>query len=195
MPSDLTSAFLAFPGRRWTPEEYDALVRSGILAEDERVELLQGVLVPMTPPGPAHTNLIARLTMALAVAAQGKALLSPQSPLDCGDSRPQPDLAVLPLSEDREDRLPRKALLVVEVADSSLARDRLKSAIYARAGIPEYWLVDVAARTVEVHTEPTARREARYRTVHLLGVEDSLTTPALPKLKLSLATLFGRGRH
>jgi hypothetical protein len=55
--------------------------------------------------------------------------------------------------------------------------------------------VDVAARTVEVHTEPTARREARYRTVHLLGVEDTLTTPALPKLKLPLATLFGRGRH
>ena len=194
MPSDLTNAFLAFPGRRWTPAEFDALVRSGILAEDERVELLEGVLVPMTPPGPVQTNLIARLTSALAVAAQGKALLSPQSPLDCGDSRPQPDLAVLPLSEDRGDRLPRKALLVVEVADSSLARDRLKAAIYARAGIPEYWLVDVAARTVEVHTEPTSRRTPRYRTVHLLGVEDTLTTPALPKLKLSLATLFGR-RH
>lgn len=195
MPSDLTNAFLTFPGRRWTPEEYDALVRSGILAEEERVELLEGVLVPMTPPGPAHASLIIRMTSALAVAAHGKALVSPQNPLDCGDSRPQPDLAVLPLSEDRDDRLPRKALLVVEIADSSLARDRLKSAIYARAGIPESWLVDVAARTVEVHTEPTARREARYRTVHLLGVEDTLTTPALPKLKLSIATLFGRGRH
>ncbi|MCP3137140.1 Uma2 family endonuclease [Pyxidicoccus xibeiensis] len=195
MPSDLTNAFLAFPGRRWTPEEYDALVRSGILAEDERVELLEGVLVPMTPPGPAHTAFIAWLNSALVAATQGKSLVSPQSPLDCGESRPQPDLAVIPLSEVRTDRLPRKALLVVEVADSSLARDRLKAAIYARAGIPEYWLVDVAARTVEVHTEPTARREARYRTVHLLGVEDVLTTPALPKLKHSLATLFGRGRH
>lgn len=194
MPSDLANAFLSFPVRRWTPQEYDALLRSGILAEDERVELLEGAIVPMTPPGPAHTNLIARLTSALAVAAQGRGLVSPQSPLDCGDSRPQPDLAVLPASEDRSDRLPKKALLVVEVADSSLARDRLKAAIYARAGIPEYWLVDVAARTVEVHTEPTSRRAARYRTVHVLGEEDTLTTPALPKLKLPLATLFGR-RH
>jgi Uma2 family endonuclease len=195
MPSDLTNAFLAFPARRWTPEEFDTLVRSGILAEDERVELLEGVLVPMTPPGPAHTNLINQLNFALTMAVQGKALVSPQNPLDCGDSRPQPDLAVIPLSEARPDRLPRKALLVVEIADSSLARDRLKSAIYAKAGVPEYWLVDVAARTVEVHTEPTPRSGARYRTVHLLGVEDTLTTPALPKLKLPLATLFGRGRH
>ncbi len=194
MPSDLANAFLAFPARRWTPAEFDALVRSGILAEDERVELLEGAIVPMTPPGPAHINLVARLTSALAVAAQGRGLVSPQSPIDCGDSRPQPDLAVLPLSEDRGDRVPRKALLVVEVSDSSLSRDRLKASIYARAGIPEYWLVDVAARTVEVHTEPTSKREPRYRTVHVLGEEDTLTTPALPKLKLPLATLFGR-RH
>lgn len=192
MPSDLTNAFLAFPGRRWTPAEFDALVRSGILAEDERVELLEGVLVTMTPPGPAHTYLITLLTSALVKAAQDKALVSPQNPLDCGESRPQPDLAVLPLAEVRSDRLPRKALLVVEIADSSLARDRLKSAIYARAGIPEYWLVDVASRTIEVHTEPTSRRGARYRTVRVLGEEDTLTTPALPKLKLSVAGLFGR---
>jgi Uma2 family endonuclease len=195
MPPDLAGALQSLPIRRWTPEEYDAMVRHGILAPDERVELLEGLLVPMEPRSPAHIHLVIRLTSSLALAARDRALVSPQQPFACGTSRPMPDFAVLPFSEDRGDRLPRKALLVVEVADSSLSRDRRKAALYARAGIPEYWLVDVASRTVEVHTEPTARREPRYRTVHLLGVEDTLTTPALPKLKLPLATLFGRGRH
>jgi Uma2 family endonuclease len=194
MSSEREAAVLRLPLKRWTPAEYDALVRSGVLDEDDGVELLEGVLVQMTPPGPVHTNLVARLTSALAVAAQGRALVSPQSPLACGDSRPQPDLAVLPLSEDRSDRLPRRALLVVEVADSSLARDRLKASIYAGAGVPEYWLVDAEARTVEVHTEPTRRGGARYRAVRVLAEGDTLTSDALPRLKLAVSALFGR-RH
>lgn len=173
----------------WTPKEYDALLKSGCLDEELRFELLEGVIVEMTPPGPAHVGLTAFLTSVLSIAGKGEAVVSVQSPLVCGKSRPQPDLALLPLSEVRLDRLPSKALLVVEIADSSVKRDRFKAGLYAKAGIPEYWLVDVSNRTVEVHVEP-APRMARYRTIHILGKDDVLTTPSLPELKLKVATLF-----
>lgn len=194
MRSEREAALHRLPLKRWTPEEYEALIRADILGKDDRVELLEGAIVQMTPIGPAHTNLVARLNSVLSGAVQGEALVSPQSPLACGAHRPQPDLAVLPLSEDRDDRLPRKALLVVEVADSSLEHDRLKAAIYAAAGVPEYWLVDAAARTVEVHTEPVRRAPARYRTVRVLGEGDTLTSAALPRLACAVSRLFGR-RH
>lgn len=181
------------PQKRWTPREYDALTHAGILGEDDRVELIEGAIVLMTPPGPAHVNLETRLGKLLQDAAPADAVVSHQNPLACGRSRPQPDLAVIAGPELREDRLPRSALLVVEVSDSSLPRDRLKARIYAAAGIPEMWIVDVAGRTVEVHRDPMPRSR-RYRSMQLLVVGDILTSPRLPRLRLPVATLFAR-RH
>lgn len=191
MSSETTSEVLAH--RKWTPAEFDALCRSGVLDEDERLELLDGELVPMTPPGEKHSDITTRLTTLLAKAAPEDLLVGSQNPLACGRSRPQPDLYVIPEAQSRGDRYPRKALLVVEVADSSLAQDRYKMGLYARAGIPEAWLVNVAEQVVEVHTDPNVKA-GRYRTIRVLGTNETLTTSALPRLKLDIAALFG-ARH
>lgn len=192
MSSETRSEELAH--RKWTPAEFDALCRSGVLDEDERLELLDGELVPMTPPGERHTDITTRLTTTLAAKAEREGLLvGSQSPLACGRSRPQPDLYVIPEAQSRADKYPRKALLVIEVADNSLKQDRYKMGLYARAGIPEAWLVNVAEHVVEVHTDPNVKA-GRYGTIRVLGTNATLTTSALPRLKLDVAALL-RVRH
>jgi Uma2 family endonuclease len=107
------------------------------------------------------------------------------------DSEPEPDLAVVTREEEEQaEDHPRTALLVVEVAVDSLRVDRLiKGRVYARAGIPEYWVVDVASRVVEVYTAPDAA-EGRYDTLRTLGVDETLTASALPGLALPVVELF-----
>lgn len=138
--------------------EVDAMVRAGILGEDDRVELLDGVLVEMSPQGEAHALAIRELMMLAfpAAAAQGL-VVSVQAPLDVGDavSRPEPDLAVVP--RPPRDRHAQDALLVVEMGATSLAVDLgRKAVIYAQAGIPEYWVLDVERRELVVHLRPEA---------------------------------------
>jgi Uma2 family endonuclease len=131
--------------------EYDLLVEHGRFAE-ERVELLEGVIVEMSPQGPAHANVVERLTRFLVLALQGRAVVRPQSAFAASDSsEPEPDLAVVEPGRGLTDPHPREAFLIVEVADSSLLKDRgLKSSLYARAGVPEYWIVDLRSREIEV---------------------------------------------
>jgi Uma2 family endonuclease len=180
----------ALTPRRWTARELELLGKLGILGEEERVELLGGMIVPMTPPGSFHVDLVSRLNHALVKAAGEDVWVSPQNPLACGEDRPQPDLAVVPRERLHREALPDFALLVVEVSDSSLRRDRLKAGVYARAGIPQLWLVDVQARAVEVHTEPDAE-VGRYRSLRVLRGQDALTSPALPQLRLAVDDVFG----
>ncbi|HZI15033.1 MAG TPA: Uma2 family endonuclease [Myxococcus sp.] len=180
---------VSLPIRKLSPEEFEALLRAGIFGDEERIELLDGVLIPMSPIGAAHNALVIRLTMLLTEAARGQALVSAQGALALGEHRPQPDLALLPLDQNSLRRLPSRALLVIEVADTSLERDRAKAGLYAKASIPELWIVDVARKTVEVHTEPDVRA-ARYQTVHYRGEGTVLTTSALPALSVSVSGLF-----
>ena len=144
--------------RRWTYDEYIQLGEAGILSEDERTELINGEIVEMTPPGHQHIYVVDLLTAFLSAWAHGRAIVRVQSPLRFNDlEAPQPDLVVLRMHEDRyrsRQAGPWDALLVVEVADSSLARDRQKAVQYARAAIPEYWLVDVCRSLVQVHLNP-----------------------------------------
>jgi Uma2 family endonuclease len=107
------------------------------------------------------------------------------------DSEPEPDLAVVTRQEEERAPVhPRSALLVVEVADESLRRDRLlKGRIYARAQVSEYWVVDVAGRAVEVYAEPDVDA-GRYRVMRTLGVGETLATTVLPGLALPVAKLF-----
>ena len=191
MSTEMSAGALAH--RKWTPAEFDALCRSGVLREDERLELLDGELVPMTPPGEKHTDVTTRLTTLVAKAAPEGLLVGSQSPLACGESRPQPDLYVIPEAESRGDQFPRRALLVVEVADSSLREDRYKVGVYARAGIPEMWLVNVQQQLVEAHTEPDTEA-GRYRAIRVLGRGDVLTTSLLPQLRIHVGSLFGAHR-
>lgn len=166
--------------------EYERLVEAGAF-ESERVELLEGFLVEMSPQRASHASAIEVLTELLYSARQPGQRVRVQLPLALGDeSEPEPDLCVVPEGDHRE-RHPSKALLVIEVAESSLAKDRRKSTIYARAGVPEYWLVDVENQRVEVRTQPEVGAYLRQETVASGGELQSLS---LPGLKVSVDRIF-----
>lgn len=146
------------PVHRLELDAYNQIVASGAL-DGQRVELLEGVVVDMSPQSLAHAVVIERLTRHF---AHARARLRVQLPIEVPpDSEPEPDLALVegPLATQHH---PLTALLVVEVAVNSHAIDRgLKTELYARAGIPSYWLVDVPGRTVEVRSEPGGDGYAR----------------------------------
>lgn len=144
--------------------EYDRLVELGMF-EDERVELLRGVLIKMSPQLAAQASTVARLNQLLMAALQGRFGLRIQSPLALSDdSEPEPDVAIVALGNYDVEH-PHTALLVVEVSDTTLRRDRGKASLYALAGIPEYWIVNLGARTVEVYSSPDGDRYADARTM------------------------------
>lgn len=134
--------------------EYDQLVELGVF-EGERIELLRGALVEMTPQGSRHAHVLSMLNRIFMFGLRDRAELRIQMPLAVSeDSEPEPDLAVVPPG-DYSQAHPTQALLVVELAESSRRKDReLKAALYAAAGVPEYWLVDLVDRAVEVRTRP-----------------------------------------
>jgi Uma2 family endonuclease len=139
--------------RRLRREEYDKLVELGYF-DDESVELLYGFVVPMVPEGPPHAGAIQWLTETLVLALRGRASLRCGHPLALGESEPEPDVALVPPGDYRLHH-PTEAWLVVEVAESSLRKDRgLKRGLYAEHGVTEYWVVNLVDRLVEVHTEP-----------------------------------------
>lgn len=122
--------------------------------EHERVELVYGWIVRMPPIGPSHSSTVQRLTELLVRAVAPRASVRIQLPFAASDqSLPEPDVALVPRGEYRDDH-PTKALLVMEVADSSLDYDRTtKAKLYAESGVPEYWVVNLVDGIVEVHTE------------------------------------------
>lgn len=167
--------------------EYDRLVELGMF-EDERVELLRGMLVQMSPQGTPHAEAIQRLTMVLVVAVQGRALARVQLPFAASeDSEPEPDFAIVPLGSYR-DAHPTEALLVVEVAASSLEKDRhIKGALYAAAGVPEYWIVNLVDDCIDVHTEP---ERGAYGAVTRRTRGEQITLVALPEVTVAVADLL-----
>jgi Uma2 family endonuclease len=172
------------PIHRLDLETYGRMVASGAL-DQEPVELLGGLLVDVSPQGPRHGYLIRRLTRHLAGA---QAWVDVQLPLEVPpDSVPEPDLALV--EENLPDRHPRTALLVVEVAVTSHAIDRdVKPALYARAGVPTYWLVDAPARTVVVYSDPTGDGY-HIRTEYRIG--DRVPSPAAGVPELDVEGLLG----
>lgn len=166
--------------RRFTYDEYVQLGEAGIIGEDERTELINGEIVAMTPVGHRHIYLVDLLTDFLGGWAHGRAILRVQSPLRFNDlEAPLPDLVLLRAHEDRyrsRQAGPWDALLVVEVSDSSVARDREKAVQYARAAIPEYWLVDAGRAVVVVHLDPVG---GEYTSVREYGRGDSWVSPGM----------------
>jgi len=132
------------------------LVEAGFF-EDERLELLYGTIVHMSPKSVAHENAIERLNRLLIFRLHERASVRIQSGLAASEaSQPQPDIAVVPRGPRREE-YPDEAFLIIEVADSSLLTDRTtKAQLYAECGVPEYWVVNVRDGVVEVHTEIVA---------------------------------------
>jgi Uma2 family endonuclease len=161
--------------------EYDKLVELGVF-QDERIELLDGVLVPMSPIGPRHSSAIDFLTLLLVRALGDRARIRVQNPFVASDiSEPQPDVLVAPLGDYTADH-PGDAHLVIEVAESSLRIDRgRKLRIYAERGVPEYWIVDVVSRRIEVHREPQA---GTFRTVRVYEGEDAIVPLRFPDVSI-----------
>ncbi len=187
-----TTALLLESPRLLSVEEYHRMVAAGILDEDERVELLEGVIVAMTPQSVAHARRIEWLTRFLVRSLGDEYAVRPQLPLTLGDrNEPEPDLAVVRAESTSEDRHPTGAVLVIEVAGKSLRRDRrVKAAVYARAGISEYWIVNLEARAVEVLSDPEPATGA-YRRTRTCGTTETLTSEALPQVAFPVVALFG----
>lgn len=164
--------------------EYDQLVDLGVFGEDEHIELLGGALVAMSPQGDVHSDCASLLMTMLIRALGGRASVKAHSPFAAGEySQPEPDVAVYP-PRTYGGAHPDTAFLIVEVADSSLRKDRgIKSEIYAEAGVPEYWIVDLARGAVEVRTAPS---DGHYTRTVTYGRGDSIALAAFPDLALAL---------
>jgi Uma2 family endonuclease len=168
--------------------EYDQLVGLGVF-DDERIELIQGVLVKMSPQEAPHASTVQKLTKLLIARLQERGEVRVQLPLALSDvSEPEPDVAVVALG-DYETEHPRTALLIIEVADSTLKKDRRKATVYAGAGIAEYWIVNLGARTVEAYASPEGDRYAEVRT---LRTGETLRPRALPDVAITVAELLPR---
>jgi Uma2 family endonuclease len=156
---------------RLSTDEFQQMVESGAL-EDVRVEFINGLLVDMSPPGPEHDGPIEFLNTLLARALDlTRYRLRPQMALSIADSAPQPDIAVVAIGTSQP-YYPATAELVIEVSRSSLRRDLIvKPPIYASAGIPEYWVIDVEHTRVLVHREPA---DQSYRSIQELGQDGIL---------------------
>jgi Uma2 family endonuclease len=152
--------------------EYDVLVEHGMLTEEDRIELLDGELVTVTPQNAPQAGVVEALNERLMPALAGAARVRVQLPFAAGEhSEPEPDIAIVPSDEPR-DRHPERALLVIEVADATVRLDLVRKArIYAAAGVPTYWVIDIGAEVVHVHTDPA---ESGYATVTRHGPDEPL---------------------
>lgn len=181
------------PARRlFTREEYRRMGEVGILKEDDRVELIRGEIIERVAPGRRHRAFVDNLNQLLVLRLAGRAIVSVQNPLVIGDhSEPEPDLKILrrrPLSYKEREADEDDVLLLIEVADSSLTYDRsTKLALYAEAGIPEYWVVNCITESIEISRAPEG---TRYREVSQVAGDATITLQAFPDVVLTLAEIF-----
>jgi len=177
------------PRRKLDVHDYHRMGEAGILTPGDRVELIDGEIIQMTPVGDPHVDLIIVLTARLSVAVANQALVSVQNPLRLDDhTEPEPDLVLLRLDRRRGVPLAEDALLVVEVADSSLAYDRdIKIPRYARSGIPEAWLSDIANATLTRYQIPEMDE---YMHQDVLDLSQPISPLKMPDATVDLSNLF-----
>ncbi|MGA7729804.1 MAG: Uma2 family endonuclease [Chloroflexia bacterium] len=164
---------------RFSVEQYEKMIEAGILREDDHVELIDGEIVKMASRGLRHEACVRRLQLLFHELLGRAAVISTQNTVRVPpNSQPEPDLALLKWRGDMyeaERPMPEDTLLVIEVADSSLREDRgRKRAGYARAGIPEYWIVNLQDDIIEVYSNPMG---ASYNTTSLAKPGDILVLP------------------
>lgn len=175
-------------------ERYHRMIDAGIFARGERVELIEGELLAMTPIGSLHAFAGHEFVRQLyAAGAESRSVIAQGSPLVLGDSsEPEPDVVLLRLPADRyraSKPTERDVLLVIEIAQSSLKFDRgPKLALYARFAIPEVWICDLDGRQLECFTEPLNGTYERSRS---LGVGDAAEPALLPGIALPWGRIFG----
>lgn len=178
--------------RRFTRAEYYRMAEAGILGRHDRVELIRGEIVEMSPIGRRHRAFVDNLAELLILRLVGRAIVSVQQPVVLtDDTEPQPDLTALrrgPVPYKEREAHAADVLLVIEVADSSLAYDRsTQLRLYAEAGIPEYWVVDCDAETVEVYRDPDPDG---YRGARRVEGRAPLVLQTFPDVELSAADIF-----
>jgi Uma2 family endonuclease len=170
--------------------EYERMVECGIFAENDRVELLRGVLVAKEPQGPYHAGTAEVLHDRLHTLLAGRARVrahSPIAPALPDDSEPEPDIAVVPLGGSVFEH-PTTALLVIEISNTSLRVDRgVKASLYAEAGIPEYWIVSLPEGLVEVRDEPDS---GEYRRLRTLRRGESIAPSAFPDAVIAVSEIL-----
>ena len=176
----------------WTIEEFERAWDEGAFPPDARLELIRGEIVEMPPIGGPHIACVVRL-ITLMSRLFPKAQVSPQNPLRISDriSIPQPDIVVIGTRTDLAENPPtdEDSLLLIEVADSSLHRDRKdKIPLYAEAGIPESWLVDLNSSTLFVHRRPSPEG---YQDVRAYRRGESVSPEAFPDVSFTIDEILG----
>jgi len=179
--------------RRFTADEYQEMGRAGILREGDRVELIDGEVLAMSPIGPSHNGTLNRLNQLFGQRAGDTATVQVGGAIRLDAySEPQPDLVLLKARADYyASALPGPAdvLLAIEVAQSSLAYDRgVKSSLYARRGIAEYWIVDLNGGEVIRHTEPV---DGRYQRVAAVPHDHEFAPSLLPGCVVTTRDILG----
>ena len=189
--------FLAMPPeaakRLFTTNEFRRMAEAGIFGEGDRVELIGGEIIALTPIGPRHAHCVRRLIALLAARVGTSAIVDAQNPIVLDDySEPQPDVVLLEPQSDfykHSHPGPRDVLLVIEVADASADYDRaIKVPQYARAGIPEVWVVNLPQQVVEVYRRPSGHQYDEHVAV---GPADRLRLPGVRDQSLGVGDIFG----
>ena len=179
--------------RRITVAEFERMIAANVWPEDERIELIQGELIDMSPINARHVYAVNALTEIFIRRLANRAWVSSQNPVQLTEElRPQPDVALVrPPARRYRQQLPAPAdvLLLVEVCDTTLAYDRdEKLPLYARAGIPEVWLVDLNANTISVYREP---RHGAYAQLTTVGREAEIAPGEFPEVKVKVDDIVG----
>lgn len=179
--------------RYFNVDEYYKMAEVGLLSPDDHVELIEGEIVEMSPIGKTHGGTVKRSNKFINRQLGDAVIVSVQDSVRLDDfSEPQPDLALLKPRKDfytNSHPTPEDVLVVVEVSDASLNYDRnVKLPLYARAGIPEAWLVVLAKDVIEVHSEP---RNGKYQKVHRLKRGKTLVSPTIPAFSCRVEDLLG----
>lgn len=177
---------------RFTVDEFHRMTETGILSPDDRVELINGEIIAMTPMGPRHASRTRVIYRRLERLLGNEAVVSMQLPVNLGSAEPYPDVSVARWREDLYEEAhptPGDVLLLVEVADSTVLYDRnVKSRMYAHAAIPEYWVVDLPQNTVVVHLDPAA---GDYSDVREYDLAESFVSPALGGREIRVRDVLG----
>lgn len=179
--------------RRFSVSEYDRMAEAGILGEDDRVELIDGEVVEMTPIGHRHAGCVKRLNRLFTDALGTDAVIGVQDPVVLGDSsEPQPDLAVLRPRADfyaSAHPTPQDILLLIEVAETSAETDRrVKVPLYAGSLVQEVWVVDLQQDAISVYENP---EPGGYRTVRLARRGAVIAPSAFPDRSFDVGTMLG----
>ena len=186
----------AYTLRRWKRVEYDRLVEIGVF-QDEPLELIGGQLIVAEPKGEYHSSGVSVVEYAIRAALPAGWIVRTQLPLSLDeDSSPEPDVVVVPgRPGDYRYAHPARPALAIEISDSSLAFDRQqKGSLFARAGLQDYWIVNLVDRVIEVYRDPAADASAvfgwRYRSVVVLTPADVVVPLAFPEIRIAVSDLL-----